>query len=177
VLLQSVALGAAGRPVAAGAPLVSRRAAGWFAAVGAIQAAVTLGVMAMTERAHDIATARTAGLVTFSASVVLISYGAYRARRPEPGGGALADQGFAGASALSFAAIVAGVETGVLQRMIGTVALDFRQWLLCVGAACAIAAAAELGRIRRRDGGASPGPAPPMRPGAPGSRDPACAGT
>jgi Ca2+-transporting ATPase len=182
LLLQSVALGAPGPPVAAGAPraagapLVSRRDAGWIAAVGAIQAAVALGVLAMAERAHDIATARTMGLVTFSLSVVLLSYGAHRARRRELGG-ALAGHGFAVAGALSFAAIVGGAQTGVMQRMIGTVALDFRQWLLCVGAACTIAAAAELGLIRRRTRGASPGPASPTRPGAPGSRDPACAGT
>lgn len=170
VFVQSVALGAAGRPVvvgaprAGGAPLLSRRAAAWVTAGGAIQAAVTLGVMAMAERAHDVATARTMGLVTFSASVVLASYAARRERSLSPGRGALAEHGFLIACALSFAAIFAGAQTGVLRRMIGTVALDFGQWLLCLGAACAIAGLVALLGVRRRAPGAWPDPSPAMRP-------------
>jgi Ca2+-transporting ATPase len=183
LLLQSVALGAAGRPVAVGAPragrapLPSGRAAGWIAIGGAVQAAVTLVVMAMAERAHDIATARTMGLVTFSASVVLGSYAARRERSLSPGRGALAEHGFAIACALSFAAILAGAQTGVMQRMIGTVALDFGQWLGCLSAGCAIASLDAVLRLRRRVRGVLPDPAPPRGPGAPGSRDPASAGT
>jgi Ca2+-transporting ATPase len=160
LLVQSVALGAAGRPAlprAGGGLLPSRRTAGWIAIGGAVQAAVTLGVMAMAERADDIATARTMGLVTFSVSVVLASYAAHRERGLPPGGGALAEHGFAIACALSFAAILAGAQTGVMQKMIGTVALDFVQWLLCLGAAGAIAALDVRVGISRRARGTSPG--------------------
>jgi hypothetical protein len=45
--------------------------------------------------------------------------------------------------ALSLAAIVAGVQTQLVQRIIGTRDLELDQWLICLAAAAGVLVAAE----------------------------------
>jgi Ca2+-transporting ATPase len=103
----------------------------------AAQAAATLACIAVADAAWDAPTARTMGLATFATAGVLLSVALWdEALRVEA-----LDRTLLVAVALSAAAIVAGVQTGLVQRVLGTVDLELEQWLICLGAAAVVLAA------------------------------------
>lgn len=148
------------RPRAVGEPIAGRRDYGWFAVVGLLHAIATLAVIAAAENEWDTSTARTMGLVTFSLMNLLLSFTVRDELRSVFSLETFADRTFLVCSAISFAAIVLGAQAGLFERILGTVALDFGQWLLCLGAALPIVAASELRKLAlRRAASRAPAPA------------------
>jgi Ca2+-transporting ATPase len=166
VAFQSAALGAgkpddppAGMPRPLEPAIVPRSAYLWTALDGLVQALATVAVIAVAEHEYGTDTARTMGLVTFSAMTLLRSLYARTGFTVD----VLAERTFMLSTAASLAAIVLGAQTGVLERMIGTTGLDFAQWLTCIGAAMAIVVTCEIRRAMRAGARDWPTQAPRVR--------------
>ncbi|MDA0158936.1 cation-transporting P-type ATPase [Solirubrobacter ginsenosidimutans] len=129
-LAQGIALGWRGhdrvdatpRPPVPSAPGYSR-----IAPVAAVQAAVTLGVIALAEGNWGTPVARTMGLATFAFTTVALSFSARAERTPV--------RPLLLAAAVSIGAIVLGVEARLTQMVLETEGLRAGQWAICAGAA------------------------------------------
>ncbi|WP_037501163.1 HAD-IC family P-type ATPase [Solirubrobacter soli] len=114
-----------------------------------VQAAVTVACIALADAAWDAHTARTMGLATFATASVLLSVALWDERRPPLRVEAL-DRTLLLAVALSAVAIVAGVQTNLMHRILGTVDLDLDHWLISIGAAALVLVASEAFSRRPR---------------------------
>ena len=92
--------------------------------VAALQAAVTLGVIAIAEHSWGTPVARTMGLATFAFTTVALLVQRVRAGRSPVRPLLLA-------AAVSIGAIVLGAETRLLQMILETEGLSVSQWAIC----------------------------------------------
>jgi Ca2+-transporting ATPase len=119
-------------------------------ALAGVQAAVTLACIAVADAAWDAPTARTMGLATFATASVVLSVAMWDERRT-PLRLEMLDRTLLLAVALSATAIVAGVQTDLVQRILATVDLELDQWLICLGAAALVLVASEAFSHRARN--------------------------
>jgi Ca2+-transporting ATPase len=159
-LLQSIGLGY-GRPEEdimrrpprpADEPLLAGRTLAWLGVLGVVLGAVTLAVLAGADARHDLATARTMGLTTFSLLSLYLSATVRSATRSVFSLDTFDDHRFVVTSGLSLLAIVLATEFAPLQRLLDTVPLDLTQWLVCAVAAASVLLVTEPRKalLRRR---------------------------
>ncbi|HEY6890031.1 MAG TPA: cation transporting ATPase C-terminal domain-containing protein, partial [Solirubrobacter sp.] len=104
------------------------------ALVATLQAAATLGVIAIAEHSWDTPVARTMGLVTLAFTTVALAFAGRAGRSPLL------------AAAVAIGAIVLGVEARLLQLILETEGLSAAQWAICAGASLPFVVLAFLDR-------------------------------
>ena len=108
-------------------------------------------------RAHGTAVARTMGMTTFAVANVFFSF----AVKDELGSiftvETFADRRLLKATAMSAIAILFGTELGILQRILGTVSLTGKEWIVCILAASSIIVASEIQKLIKRHQATSTG--------------------
>jgi Ca2+-transporting ATPase len=135
------------KPRPAQEPILNRSTWIWLGFVGLLMGATTLGVIWGVEDQHNAGLARTMGLATFSFANVLLAFATKDERRSVFSMDTFADTRLVMFSGFSVAAIVAGNELQIFQRILQTESLSFRQWLLCLGAAMTVLVASEIRKI------------------------------
>ncbi|WP_327010404.1 cation-transporting P-type ATPase [Dactylosporangium sp. NBC_01737] len=131
------------RPRRADEALLSTRTLLGLSVIGLVMGATTLAVLWWTARADGLTVARTMGLTTFSILNLVLSFTVRSDLRSVFSLDTFDDRRFLTTTGLSVLAIIMATEAGVLQRILGTVGLDLRQWLICVVAAVPLLAVAE----------------------------------
>ena len=125
----------------------------WLAVYGLAMGAVTIGVGWIVDDNHGKVLARTMALTTFALANLFFSFECRDERRSVFSLDIFDDRRFLMMSGLSLVAIVFGTELRLFQRFLQTEELSLRQWLVCIGLALVVIAAAE-GRkwwLRRRE--------------------------
>jgi P-type Ca2+ transporter type 2C len=107
----------------------------------------TLGVIWWADDAHDTAVARTMGMTTFAIANVFFSYAVKDDRRSMLSPESYADRRMLKATALSAIAILFGTELRIFDRILGTVSLTGREWIVCILAALTIVVASEIRKL------------------------------
>jgi len=131
-------------------PILSRNLLAWLAVMGLILGGTTLGVIWWANDAHDTAVARTMGMTTFAIANVFLSFAVKDDLASIFSSESLADRRLLKATGLSAIAILFGAEVQVFQRILGTVSLTGREWIICLLSALTIVAASELQKAVRR---------------------------
>ena len=90
------------------------------------------------------------GVTTFAIANVFFSYCVKDDRKSIFTVETFADRRLLKATALSGVAILFGAELGILQRILGTVSLTGKEWVVCLLAALSIVAASEIQKLIRR---------------------------
>ena len=143
-------------------PIIDRSLFVWLGIASLTLGAMTLGVIAWADHEHGTAVARTMGLAAFSFANVLLSVTARDRFRSVFTLDTFNDRRFVMASGMSIAAIVFGTELQVFQRILGTVSLTGREWLIVVVAPFSILLVSEVFKWISRRSEAEPNP--PMEP-------------
>jgi len=140
------------RPRRSDEPLLTGRALSWLSVVGLVIAAATLAVLWWGDREYGVDVGRTMCLTAFSILSLVFSFTVRSDVRSVFSRDTLDDRRFVLASGMSVAAIVAGTELGLLQRILHTEHLNLTQWLICVAAGLAVVVVTELRKavLRRR---------------------------
>jgi Ca2+-transporting ATPase len=140
------------RPRRSDEPLLTGRTLGWLTAVGLVMASAALAVLWWGDHEYGTDVGRTMCLTAFSLQCLLFSFTVRSDIRSVFSRDTLDDRRFVVASGMSVAAIVAGTELGLLQRILNTVHLNLAQWLLCLAAGLAVVLVTELRKavLRRR---------------------------
>jgi Ca2+-transporting ATPase len=125
-------------------PIIDRSLFVWIGIVSLTLGIMTLAVIWWSDDAYNTATARTMGLTAFSIANVLLSVTALDRHRSVFTRETFDDRRFVLFSGMSLTAILLGTELGVLQRILGTVSLTPRQWLICIVAPFSILIVSEL---------------------------------
>src|SRR5262249_16895337 len=132
-------------------PILSRNLLLWLAVLGLVLGGTTLGVVWWGHDAPDTAVARTMGMPTFALAHGSLSFALKGGLASMFSSATLPGLRLLKATGLSAIAILFGTEVGIFQRILGTVSLTGREWIVCVVAALTIVAASELQKaIRRR---------------------------
>jgi Ca2+-transporting ATPase len=131
-------------------PILSRNLLLWLCVMGLILGGTTLGVIWWGHDAHNTAVGRTMGMTTFAIANVFLSFAVKDHLASIFSSASLADRRLLKATGLSAIAILFGTEVQIFQRILGTVSLTGRQWLICILAAFTIVAASELQKLYRR---------------------------
>jgi Ca2+-transporting ATPase len=133
-------------------PILTRADTLWFVVAGVFMAAATLAVIAGAEHEEGKELARTMGLTTFALANLFFSFTALDRVRSVFSLDGLNDRTFLLTSLLSVGAIVFATELRFFQRILDTVELSGRQWLICIGAGALIVAVSEVWKffLRRR---------------------------
>ena len=136
-------------------PILRKADTRWFVVAGLVMAVATLAVAAGAEHSDGEALARTMALTTFSLANLLFSLTARDELRSVFSLDTFNDRTFIRSSLLSVAAIILATESGFLQRVLDTVELSGRQWLICIGAGLTVVVVSELWKwaARRRAAG------------------------
>jgi Ca2+-transporting ATPase len=148
-------------------PIIDRSLFVWIGIVSLTLGIMTLAVIWWSDDAYNTATARTMGLTAFSLANVLLSVTALDRRRSVFTLETFDDRRFVLFTGMSLAAILLGTELGVLQRILGTVSLTPRQWLICVVAPFSILIVSEVFKWwtrRSEDEPAAAGTPPTVEP-------------
>jgi P-type Ca2+ transporter type 2C len=124
----------------------------WLAFMGLVLGGTTLGVIWWADDQHSTAVARTMGMTTFAIANVFLSFCVKDDFRSILDGETFADLRLLKATGLSAIAILFGTELGIFQRILGTVSLSGKQWIVCLLAALTIVVASEIRKfvLRRR---------------------------
>ncbi|WP_433063637.1 cation-translocating P-type ATPase [Dactylosporangium sp. CS-033363] len=144
-------------PRAADEPLLAGRTLAWLGVLGVVIGAITLAVIAWSDARHDLDTARTMGLTTFSLLSLYLSATVRSATRSVFSLDTFDDRRFVITSGISLLAIILATELGILQRLLHTVQLDLGQWAICAVAAAPVLLVTELQKAHRRRKGARDG--------------------
>jgi P-type Ca2+ transporter type 2C len=133
-------------------PILSRPLLMWLAFAGLVMGGTTLGVIWWAADAHDTAVARSMGMTTFAIANVFLSYTVKDDLKSIFSVDTFADRRLLKATGLSAAAILFGTELGIFNRILGTVSLTGKEWIVCILAASTIVVASELRKLvlRRR---------------------------
>jgi Ca2+-transporting ATPase len=126
------------------APVLDTGLLVWLAVVGAVMGVVTLSLLSWGFSAHGEAVARTMGLTSFLIAVVLLSFESRDQERSAFSLDVLGDRTFLIATGISVGVIYLGTTLESFQSFLDTVALDLNQWLICIGAACAVLVVTEI---------------------------------
>ncbi|HEY6836017.1 MAG TPA: cation-transporting P-type ATPase [Gaiellaceae bacterium] len=131
-------------------PILTNELLLWLAVLGVILGGTALGVIWWAHDAHDTAVARTMGMTTFAIANVFLSFAVKDDLASIFSSETLADKRLLKATGLSAIAILFGTEVGIFQRILGTVSLTGREWIICVLGALTVVAASELQKAIRR---------------------------
>jgi Ca2+-transporting ATPase len=150
------------KPRAPDEPMLNRGLLVWLGCAGLVMGAGTLGVIWWASDHHTDAVARTMGLVTFSFANLFFSFVVRDEARSVFSLDVLEDKKFISASAISFAAIVLGAQLDLFHRILQTVDLTLREWLMCfiVGFAIVLVSEGRKLWLRRKHAAAEPEPEP-----------------
>ena len=132
------------RPRRADAPLLPGRTLLGLTVLGLVMGASTLAVIWWADRHHGAGVARTMGLTTFSLLNLVLSFSVRSDLRSVFTLDTFDDRRFVATTACSVLAIVVGAQLELVQRILGTVGLDLRQWLICLAACVPLLAVTEL---------------------------------
>jgi P-type Ca2+ transporter type 2C len=133
-------------------PILTRDVLGWLVVAGLVMGGTTLGIIGWADDHHGSAVARTMGVTTFAIANVLLSFTVKDPRESLFTFTAFADRRLLKMTALSGVAIVLATSLGILQRILGTVSLTGREWVVCILGGLTIVLASELQKLwlRRR---------------------------
>jgi Ca2+-transporting ATPase len=138
-------------------PLLGRALLVWLCVAGLVLGGTTLGVIWWAEDAHGTAVARTMGMTTFAIANVFLSYCVKNDLVSVFDVSTYADRRLLQATGLSAVAILFGAELGICQRILGTVSLTGKEWIICILAALTIVVASEARKLLLRHRQAVPG--------------------
>jgi Ca2+-transporting ATPase len=160
-LLQAVGLGYGApapdlmerRPRPVDEPILPRALLVWLTVLGLALGLTALGVIWWAEDAHDTAVARTMGLTTFALANILLAYAVKDRLRSVFSLDTFSDRRLLQMSAISLVVIVLSTELRILQRILDTLPLTGRQWLVCILASATVLVASEIQKLvlRRRE--------------------------
>ena len=150
--IQSVGLGyskpAAGLmerpPLPPSRPILTRGILIWLAFVGLLTAIGTLGVVSWADQAHGLAVARTTGMVTFALFLLFFSIESKDERDSAFSLDTFSDKTFRITTGGSFVLLVLSSVLDIFHKVMKTVTLDVRQWLICTAVALSVVAVAEI---------------------------------
>jgi Ca2+-transporting ATPase len=125
-------------------PILTRGILLWLAFVGLLMAIGTLSVISWADQAHGLAIARTTGMVTFALFTLFFSIESKDERDSAFSLGTFSDKTFRITTGGSFVLLVLSTVLGIFHRVMKTVTLDVRQWLLCTAVALSVVAVAEI---------------------------------
>jgi P-type Ca2+ transporter type 2C len=131
-------------------PILPRDVLAWLVLAGFVLGATTLGIIWWADDAHDTAVARTMGLTTFAIANVFFSWAVKDESRSMLDPATYADRRLLKATALSAVAIFVGTELQIFNRILGTVSLTGREWIVCILAALTIVVASEIRKLYLR---------------------------
>src|SRR3954463_12671485 len=131
-------------------PILKRDDTRWFVVAGLVMGVATLGVAAGAEHSQGADLARTMALTTFSLANLLFSFTARDELRSVFSLDTFNDRTFIVSSLLSIAAIIFATELRFFQRVLDTVELSGRQWLICLGAGLTVVVASEIYKFMHR---------------------------
>jgi Ca2+-transporting ATPase len=149
-------------------PILSGGLIAWLTVAGLVLGGTTLGVIWWADDAYDTAIARTMGMTTFAIANVYFSFTVKDRLTSFFSVETFSDRRLLKATGMSAVAILLGTELGILQRILGTVSLTGRQWIICIVAAFSIVIASEIQKLvlRRRETTTAPDTADaPAMPG------------
>jgi Ca2+-transporting ATPase len=124
----------------------------WLIVAGFVMGVGTLAVIAWGIDAHSTELGRSVGLASFSFANIFFSFTVRDELRSVFRQETMEDRRFLYASGISFAAIILGSETRLLQRILGTIDLDFNQWIIALAVGSSILFVSEIYKVvlRRR---------------------------
>jgi Ca2+-transporting ATPase len=133
-------------------PILNRATLAWLVVAGVVMGGTTLGIIAWADDHHGTAVARTMGVTTFAIANVFLSYTVKDPRESLFTFNAFADRRLLKMTGLSALAILFGTELGIFQRILGTVSLTGREWIVCILGGATIIVASEIQKfiLRRR---------------------------
>jgi len=132
-------------------PILSRSLLSWLAFAGLVLGGTTLAVIWWADDKHGSVLARTMGMTTFAIGNVFLSFTVKDELRSFFSVETFADRRLLKATGMSVVAIVLATSLGILQRILNTVSLSGKQWIVCILAAFSIVVASEIQKaIRRR---------------------------
>jgi Ca2+-transporting ATPase len=137
-------------------PILSTGLLLWLAFVGIVMGGTALGVIWWADDKHDTVLARTMGMTTFAIANVFLSFCVKDELRSVFDSETFADRRLLKMTGLSAIAILFGTELGIFQRILGTVSLTGKQWIVCLLAALSVVVVSEIQKFvlrRRRAGG------------------------
>jgi P-type Ca2+ transporter type 2C len=109
-------------------------------------------VISWADQARGLDIARTMGMVTLALFLLFFSIESKDDQESAFSLGTFSDKTFARTTAVSFLLLVLSTVLGIFHRVMKTVTLDVRQWLICTAVALSVVAAAEIRKavLRRR---------------------------
>jgi Ca2+-transporting ATPase len=133
-------------------PILDRPTLAWLVVAGLVMGGTTLGIIGWADDHHGTAVARTMGMTTFAIANVFLSYTVKDPRESLLTFNAFADRRLLKMTGLSALAILFGTELGIFQRILGTVSLTGREWIVCILGGATILVASEIRKLilRRR---------------------------
>jgi P-type Ca2+ transporter type 2C len=133
-------------------PILPTRLLVWLAFLGLILGGTTLAVIAWADNNHTTAVARTMGVTTFAIANVFLSFCVKDELKSVFDPETFADRRLLKMTGLSAAAILFGTELGIFQRILGTVSLSGKQWIVCLLVALSVVVVSEIQKLvlRRR---------------------------
>jgi len=135
------------KPRPAKDPILNRPLFLWLGFVGLVIGVVTLAVIKIVDDNHGAVLARTMGLTTFAFTNLFFSFATKDDAKSIFDFETYADRKFLILSGASLVAIVLGNELGILQRILHTEHLSFRQWLVCIGVGLIPVVVSEIRRV------------------------------
>jgi Ca2+-transporting ATPase len=125
-------------------PILTRGLLIWLSCAGLVMGGTALGVIWWADDHHSRAIARTMGLTTFAIANVFLSFEVKDELRSIFDPETFADRRLLKATGLSAIAILFGTEVGIFQRILGTVSLTGKQWIVCLLAALSVVVVYEI---------------------------------
>jgi P-type Ca2+ transporter type 2C len=120
---------------------------GWLGVVGVVMGGATLGVLAIADNHYDTVTARTMGMTSFAIANLFYSFCERDRLESVFNLDVLRDRKFLMFSGMSLLAIILAPQLDLLNRILDTVPLSFRQWLVCFVPALVVVAATEIRKL------------------------------
>jgi P-type Ca2+ transporter type 2C len=133
-------------------PILDRPTLAWLVVAGLVMGGTTLGIIGWADDHHGAAVARTMGMTTFAIANVFLSYTVKDPRESLLTFNAFADRRLLKMTGLSALAILFGTELGIFQRILGTVSLTGREWIVCILGGVTILVASEIRKLILRRG-------------------------
>jgi len=128
-------------------PILPRRLMTWLVIAGAVQAVVTLAVIAWATPQFGEAVARTMGLTAFAISNIWFALETSDEEESMFSATTLANPTLLKMVAISAVAVVLTSELRILNRVLDTVSLTLDQWLVCIAVSLAIVVVAEVKKL------------------------------
>ena len=125
-------------------PILTRGLLIWLACAGLVMGGTALAVIAWADDHHSRAVARTMGLTTFAIANVFLSFEVKDELRSIFDTETFADRRLLKATGMSALAILLGTELGIFHRILGTVSLTGKQWIVCLLTALSVVVVYEI---------------------------------